>query len=185
MKDDDRMNSLQVAEYQTLRATIQQRGTARLSLALLTFVAWAGLAVAIHVLAAAPILSLMSLTVLAAGFETVFALHVGVERIGRYLQVYYEVPDVPPAWEHVAMLGGARLPRPPGGLDPLFGGLFLLAVVLNFLPVALAAEPIEGIVLGLFHGGVVTRIVVSHRFAASQRARDLEALTEMRANPRS
>ena len=185
MKDDERMNSLQVAEYQTLRATIQQRGTARLTLALVAFVAWAGLAVAIHVLAAAPVLSLVSLTVLAAGFEIVFALHVGVERIGRYLQVYYEVADVPPAWEHVAMLGGVRLRRPPGGLDPLFGGLFLFAVVLNLLPVALSAEPIEGIVLGVFHAGVVARIVVSHRFASNQRARDLEVLTQMRANPRA
>ena len=49
-------------------------------------------------------LSLVSLSVLVGGFEAIHALNVGVERIGRYLQVYYEAnrrtarPGKPPQW---------------------------------------------------------------------------------------
>ena len=51
-----------------------------------------------------PCCSLVSLSVLVGGFEAIHALNVGVERIGRYLQVYYEGtagrPDRgrPPRW---------------------------------------------------------------------------------------
>ena len=37
-----------------------------------------------------PLATLVPLLVLAAAFECVFALHVGIERVGRYLQVFYE-----------------------------------------------------------------------------------------------
>ena len=57
-----------------------------------------------------------SLLLLVATFEAVRTLHLGVERIGRYLQVFHE-PE-PPApgdarWEHVAMALGPGSPERP------------------------------------------------------------------------
>jgi len=70
--------SLAVEEYRALRATIRERGTARWIVIALTFVAWGALSSVDRVFAAAPSLTLVPLVVLASGFETVFALHVGV-----------------------------------------------------------------------------------------------------------
>ena len=92
-------------EYAALRATIRERGTARVSLFVAGFVAWGALAVGTAALASTPLASLLPLLVLAAVFEAVFALLVGVERIGRYLQVFHEAGDGP-RWEHTAMAFG-------------------------------------------------------------------------------
>ena len=81
---------------------------------------------------------------LASVFEAVFALHVGVERIGRYIQVFHETDrptagqaDRPSGWEHAAMAFG----RPAGAatIDALFTVPFLLAALFNIAP-ALIAE---------------------------------------------
>jgi hypothetical protein len=74
-------------------------------------------------------LALVTQVPLAAGFEAVFALHVGVERIGRYLQVFHEDAGGPPAWERHAMAFGP--PSAGGRVDPLFSGLFAAAAVLT------------------------------------------------------
>lgn len=52
----------------------------------ITIVSWSGLALAVASLAVVPALGLLPLVVLAAGFEVVFAAHVGVERVGRFLR---------------------------------------------------------------------------------------------------
>src|SRR5579884_3576287 len=101
-------------EYKALRATIRQRGTARIWLCMAGVVAWGALTIATAALAALPIATLLPLLVLAAVFEAVLALHVGVERIGRYVQVFFEEDDA--GWETAAMGFG----RPAHGLrtDP-------------------------------------------------------------------
>jgi len=119
------------AEFQALRDTIRERGTRRVTLFWATTAFWATLlTAAIGLVAFAPtigpragaFLTLVSLLPLAAGFEAVFALHVGVERIGRYLQVFYEGREPLPAWERTAMAIG---PTGPKGLtDPLFSAMF-------------------------------------------------------------
>jgi len=77
------MTARELAEYKSLRDTIRERGTTRAWLLLATFMAWAALAIASAALVALPIATLLPLLVLAVGFETGFALHTGVERIGR------------------------------------------------------------------------------------------------------
>ena len=57
------------------------------------------------------------LLVLAATFEINFFVHTGVERIGRYIQVFYEERAGATGWETTAMNYGAKF---PAGLDPLF-----------------------------------------------------------------
>src|SRR6185436_856611 len=96
-------SQLAVEEYRALRATIRERGTIRLIVTVLTFVAWSALAVSVQALfATLPVMTLFPLMMLAIGFEVVFAAHVGVERIGRYLYVHHESADsrTSPCWEH-------------------------------------------------------------------------------------
>ena len=59
-------------------------------------------------------------------------MHVGVERIGRYLQVFYEGTADGPMWETTAMSVGPALPG--GGVDPLFTVVFAFATLLNLIP---------------------------------------------------
>ena len=172
-----RMTERDVEEYRALRATIRERGTARVWAFVVGLVAWAGLVIATAALAALPVATLLPLLVLAAVFEAVFALHIGVERIGRYLQVYFEDEDTS-GWEHVAMAYG-RVFR--GGSDPLFALAFVGAAVLNFVPV-LIAEPvaIEVAVIGLAHVLFVVRIALARRQAGRQRVIELDRFQRLR-----
>ena len=173
-------------EYRALRATIRERGTARLIVAAITFVSWAALALAVQAFFVLPVLALLPLVTLLAGFEVVFAAHVSVERIGRYVQAVYERADTPPRWEHAAMALSPAAGR-GSGLDPIFTGLFLLATALNMVPVVLMTLgpldrdgfPVELAVFGVVHAAMAARIVQARAFASSQRARDLAAFEQV------
>ena len=78
--------SLAESEYAVLRHTIASRGTARITLLPVTLIGWALVAGTLALLGNNPGMSLFSLAVLAGGFEAIHAMHVGVERIGRYLR---------------------------------------------------------------------------------------------------
>src|SRR5207253_4116872 len=101
--ETDFMTLRELEEYRALRETIRERGTARVWVFLAGLVAWGALTIATAALAALPIATLLPLLVLAAAFEAVFSLHLGVERIGRYLQVFFEEDA---GWEHRAMAIG-------------------------------------------------------------------------------
>jgi hypothetical protein len=174
-------HSLSLEEYRALRATIRERGTARLFVTAITFVSWAALALTFDAVAVVPALGLIPLVVLAAGFEIVFAAHVGVERVGRYLQARYEAETGLPGWEHAAMRLGKH-PGIGGGVDPLFSVTFVVAVFLNFVPIALMTSgggpelggvSVELGVYGLLHLILVARILGARQFASSQRQREL------------
>jgi hypothetical protein len=162
------MNPRELEEYRALRDTIRTRGTARVCLFLLGFSAWAGLSLTGLALALPPVATLTSLAVLAATFEAVFALHVGVERVGRYLQVFHE-----DRWEQTAMDFGA--PLASTGADPLFASLFVVGAFLNAIEVAGAdAVRLEIIVVGAMHALFLARVVIARRAAAGQRVADLD-----------
>jgi hypothetical protein len=156
-------------EFSALRATIRDRGTVRMVLLPVTFGLWAGAAVATTAAIQLPITALLPLLVLAAGFESIYALHINVERIGRYLQVFHEPEG---GWEHVAMTFGQRFPGK--GPDALFSNLFLMATALNYLPVALGGTMPELIVGGLLHLMLAFHIGTARSRASKQRALDLE-----------
>ena len=174
------MTSRELEEYKALRVTIRERGTARIWVFLAGLAVWAALTVATAALAALPVATLLPLLILGATFEAVFSLHVGVERIGRYLQVFFENEDTPGGatdhternWEHTAMAFGA--PWRGSRTDPLFAVVFVLATVLNFIPVMLA-EPvrIEVVVVGTAHLLFIARIAAARWVSARQRAADL------------
>lgn len=159
-----------------MRDTIRQRGTVRMALVPFIFLGWAAVAVAMTAVITVSVSTLVPLLVLAAGFEAIFALHLNVERIGRFLQVYHEPAT---GWEHVAMTFGQRFKG--GGADPLFVQLFVFAASLNFLPVTLVAEDVaEVVVLALAHLVFIYRIRTARTTAARQRAEDLERFTAIR-----
>jgi len=185
------MTSREQDEYQALRATIRERGTARVGVFAGGIAAWAAATIATAALASTPVASLLPLLVLASVFEAVLALHVGVERIGRYLQVFHEADRSGGAggsgafagWEHAAMAFG----RPAGAVatDPLFTVPFLLAALFNVAP-ALMLNParVELVFVGGAHALFVLRLVVARHAASRQRAIDLERFKEMKGSAR-
>lgn len=169
---------LALEEYRSLRRTIERRGSLRVGVAVATWSLWAALAAWSWAGGVPPLGGALPLVVLVGGFEVVLALHAGVERIGRYLQTVFETGGhTPPAWEHVAM-GLGRHWLTPGGLDPLFAGVFALAALLNALPVLASAGALEVSAATLMHGAFAIRIVTARRYAARQRAHDLGVLHE-------
>ena len=178
--------SLSESEFTALRATIASRGTARMVLVPVVVISWASLAIVVVLFGDLPVAALPPLAVLVGGFEAINALHVGVERIGRYLQVFYEGAAGAPAWENTAM---AVAPRVRGsGVDPLFTVVFAATTILN-LTTALVPEPtpLETLVIGGFHAAFLMRIARARHVAVTQRARDLRAFQDVRepSNPRT
>ena len=163
------------AEYAALRATIRERGTARMVLVPFIFIGWAATAVATAAVITVAVSTLVPLLILAAGFEAIFALHVNIERIGRYLQVFHEAGG---GWERVAMRFGERFPA--SGPDPLFSRHFLLATSVNFLPAALGGDVFEVVLIAILHVIFINRIRIARAFAAAQRAQDLERFETLR-----
>lgn len=162
-----------------MRETIRQRGTARMVLVPVIFIGWAATAVATAAVITVALSTLVPLLILAAGFETIFALHLNVERIGRYLQVFH---DRDGGWERVAMQFGERFRGT--GPDPLFAQLFIFGASVNFIPAALGGEPLEVGVIAALHLLLVYRIRTARSAAARQRTEDLARFEELRESPR-
>jgi hypothetical protein len=153
-------------EYRALRATIRERGTARIWVFTVGLLTWAALALATLALSAPPVATIVPLFALAAVFEAVYALHVGAERVGRYLAVFHA-----DSWERTIGLFG----RPPGAVspDPLFSPLFLLAAIVNLEPLLPAGPtaPELTFVLGA-HALFALRVLSARAAARRQRAVD-------------
>jgi hypothetical protein len=166
--------TLPESEFVVLRQTISSRGTTRIVLLPVTLLGWAALACQLLFVSDVPLASLFSLAVLVAGFEAIHALHVGVERIGRYVQVYYEASEDGPRWETTAMKIGPALPG--GGIDPLFTVVFVCATVINLIPSLLPSPTrLQLLVIGVLHAGFLVRLVRARGAAARQRAVELES----------
>jgi len=167
---------LALEEYRSLRATVQHRGTLRFVMALTTWSVWAALALYSWTTGLAPLAGAIPLVVLMGGFEIVLSLHTGVERIGRYIQLMFESGQTEaPAWEHTAM-GMGRDWLSPGGLDPLFGSVFIGAAIMNSLSSiagGTATEIAAGVVM---HVAFAVRVVLALQFSRKQRAHDVAAL---------
>jgi hypothetical protein len=157
------MNATEHEEYRALRDTIRDRGTARVWIAVVGLIAWASLTIATAALFAAPVAILVPLLVLAATFEAVYALHVGVERIGRYLAVFHD-----DGWEAVTM--GFGRPQGAAAADPLFAVIFAIAALFNLTPLLIAAPTApELIFVGGAHALFGVRLVFARLMASKQR----------------
>jgi hypothetical protein len=166
-----------VEEFKALRDTVRSRGTARVWVFLAGLVGWGALTIATASLAALPVATFLPLLILAITFEAVFSLHVGVERIGRYIQVFLE--DDGNGWEHVAMALGPPLKGTSS--DPLFTAYFILATLLNVVPAILAQPvPLEVAVVAGVHLIFIVRVLMAKHVASRQRAADLARFTELK-----
>jgi hypothetical protein len=178
------MTAREQDEYSALRATIRERGTLRVWLFAAGIAAWAAATIATAALAHAPVATFVPLLVLASVFEAIYALHVGVERVGRYLQVFHESAGSTTSsgsggWEHAAMAFG----RPAGAAttDALFIVPFLLAALLNVAPAMLLDPvPVELVFVGGAHALFVLRLIVARQAASKQRAIDLDRFQQLK-----
>ena len=171
------MNELRTEEYRALRATIRTRGGLRLTLCLAGLAAWALTLVAVLAWLPNPVAGSIPLLLLVATFEVNRMLHVGVERIGRYLQVFYEDPTAGPAdgpaWERTAMSFGPAVPGAGG--HPLLLPVFLLATLLNFLTVLLPGPvPLELGIMAVPQLAFAAWTFYADRGMRRQRAAELE-----------
>lgn len=176
---------LRAAEFAALRRAVSSRSTARILMAPLTTAVWAAVTLVLVLFSDLPLATMLSLAVLVGGFEAIHALHVGAERIGRYLQVYYEGAADGPQWETAAMTVGPSLPG--GGVDPLFSVVFIAATVANVISsLLLVVEPTwqEFGVLSLVHAVFVFRVVRARVAAARQRAVELESFRALHLRQR-
>ena len=130
------MTEQQLHEFRSLRDAVASRGQLRVGLTVAGLWMWAMVLTALVIAPPYPVAAIVPLTVLLVTFEAIRPLHFGAERIGRYLQVFYEeanlanaVPDAPltpPAWERTAMAFGAAVPGAAG--HPLFAPTFAAGV---------------------------------------------------------
>lgn len=171
-------------EYLVLRRTIASRGSLRPLLLVTGIGIWAGILTAVIVAIPYPVAAAIPLLVIAATFEAIRPLHFGTERVGRYLQVFYEEDGQPdrslretPSWERVAM----RFGTVPGvGGHPLFVPIFFMATTINYVAVLLPAPTtVEMGVMAVPHLALLAWLGAAHRAMKSQRAIELARLREL------
>ena len=169
-----------------LRRTIAQRGALRHILFVCGTGVWALTLTALLVWFQHPLAFLIPLLMLAATFEAIRPLHFGAERIGRYLQVFYEESGEPdralrdtPSWERVAMQFGSV---PGVGGHPLFLPIFLLATAVNFMA-AVCPRPslIDHVVLAVTHALFGGWVFSAHQAMKKQRDIELERMRHLAA----
>ena len=180
------MSDLAAQEYRALREAIAARGQLRVALAVAGLLGWAGVLTALLIAFPYPVAAIVPLTVLIGTFEAIRPLHAGAERIGRYLQVFFEEGNpsqngslAPPAWERTAMAFGAAVPGAAG--HPLFGPVFAIATVVNFLAVLLPGPvTVELSLMAVPHAAFLIWIAWADRVMRQQRARELSRFRELR-----
>ena len=169
-----------------LRRTIAQRGALRPILLVAGVSVWALVFTAVVAWVPYPVAAAIPLLVIAATFEAIRPLHFGAERIGRYLQVFYEEAGEPgrplrdtPSWERVAM----SLGKVPGvGGHPLFVPIFFLATMANYFAVIIPGPlPIEMGVLAVPHLGLIAWLIAADRAMTRQREIELARMRELAA----
>jgi hypothetical protein len=147
---------------------------------------WAVILTAVLVWLPYPVAAAIPLLVLAATFEGIRPLHFGAERVGRYLQVFYEEAGQPdrslsdtPSWERVAM----RFGTVPGvGGHPLFVPVFFLATVVNYQAVLIPGPVmIEVAIMAMPHALFAGWLVAADRAMRKQREIELTRLRELAA----
>jgi hypothetical protein len=180
------MDDFRGLEYAALRETIRARGGIRPVAFLVGFSVWAVVLTGVLTWLANPVAAVVPLLVLVATFEVVRSLHLGVERIGRYIQVFYEDidpgrgPTTPPAWERMAMAFGPSVPG--AGAHPYFLPLFLMASVVNFLAVLFPGPvAIELVTLGVPHVAFIAWLIYCDVGMRKQRASELTRFRALRA----
>jgi hypothetical protein len=177
------MDPLHLEEFRSLRETIRSRGGLRLTLSLGGLAAWALTLVAVLAWLPNPVAGSIPLLLLVATFEVNRTIHLAIERIGRYLQVYYEESAVAgadsAAWERTAMAFGSSVPGAGG--HPLLVPVFLLATLINSLAIVLPGPtPLELGIMTMPHASFAIWMFFANHAMRQQRASELERFRELR-----
>lgn len=179
------MDDVAAREYAALRETVRSRGGIRTALFLVGLAAWAVALLVVLIWLPQPTASVVPLLILLATFEVVRTLHLGIERVGRYLQVFFEeipgeiAPTRPPAWEHTAMAFGPTLPGAGG--HPYFLPVFLMATLVNFLAVLFPGPVlVELATLAVPHVALLIWLLHCDRGMRKQRATELARFRALR-----
>lgn len=184
------MNDYTAREFEVLRQTIRSRGGSRPLVVLGGLSAWAGVLVVVLAWLPNPLASVIPLVVLLATFEVVRTLHLGVERIGRYIQVFVEedsggsAPTGGPKWEHTAMHFGGSVPG--AGTHPYFVGVFVVAIPVNFLAVVFPGPlMVELATLAVPHLAFLVWMLYCDRGMRRQRVAELARFRALKDSLRS
>jgi hypothetical protein len=169
--------AFQLEEFRQLRTAIRERSTARVLVSFITFVSWGVLALVVRHSDASMAYGLVPLVVLAAGFELVLALHVGVERIGRYLAVFYEASPGMPKWETAIAAFGRTAARTRTQPHVLLASEFIVSTGINLVfavefDLSVLAQDLA---MAVFHVAFIARVVQAARQASHQREADAAA----------
>lgn len=159
-------------------------------LALAGFAVWAVVTISVLVWLPNPLAAVVPLLVLVAAFEVTRSLHLGVERIGRYLQVFFEESSAneegtlaPPAWERTAMRFGPTIPGAGG--HPLYLPIFLMATLVNFVAVILPGPLLVEVgTLLVPHATFLVWMIYCDRGMRKQRASELARFRELKKDSR-
>jgi hypothetical protein len=151
---------------------------------------WAFLLIAVLALLPFPVATAIPLSALVVTFEVIRPLHFGAERIGRYLQVFYEEMgehgrplSETPSWERTAMSFGAV---PGVGGHPLFVPAFFMATAVNYLGVIFSGPvAIEMGAMAIPHLAFIAWLVLADRAMRRQRATELARMRELYRNTQS
>jgi len=183
------VEEIQIREFAALRETIRARGGARPLAFLAGIGLWALALTVVLIWLPNPLASMVPLLVLTTTFEVIRTLHMGVERIGRYVQVFFEerprdLPMESPAWETTAMAFGPAVPGAGG--HPLFLPLVLMATIVNYLAVVFPGPiVVELWTLAVPHLAFMVWTLFCDRAMRKQRATELARFRELRKGGRS
>ena len=108
------------------------------------------------------------------GFEAVLAIHTGVERVGRYIQVFFEDATSDPGWESPVMTYGRMFPGERQRSDVHRDIFSPRPSSTSFQYCSPARCPIEYGVVGTIHALFAARVLLARRHAVRQRALDLD-----------
>ncbi|MEO8682730.1 MAG: hypothetical protein ABI665_27020 [Vicinamibacterales bacterium] len=152
--------------------------------------AWSALLTLVLVWLPYPLASVIPLLVLLATFEVIRPLHFGSERLGRYIQVFYEevgsirpLAEVP-SWERVAMVFGGGVPGAGG--HPLFVPVFGMATLANYIAVVLPGPVVLELgILAVPHLAFLVWLALGDRAVRAQRGIELARFRALRDEQRS
>jgi uncharacterized membrane protein len=130
-------DAIQIEEYRAVTAAIRERTTVRVLAVVVAWVGWAALALTIMLVVPAPLLLLVPLVLLLAGFEANLKIVRTTDLMAAYLRVTFEEGRGVASWETVS----ASLERRGRATrdDPLFFWAFMAFIAASYLCVVLAS----------------------------------------------
>ena len=181
-------DAMQLEEFRALTAAIRARTTVRVLVVVVAWVGWAALALTIMLVVPAPLLLLVPLVLLLAGFEANLKIIRTTDLMAAYLRVTFEEGRSVATWETVS----ASLERRGRATrdDPLFFWAFMAFMAASYLCVVLATgetaeatarnrqDAIDLALVTSVHLAVAARFAMARRWLRAVREADRARFNE-------